>query len=142
MTQVKGQRSKGIGFEAVRAIGLAFPDVEEGTTYGSPALKVRGRVFACMAVHKSAEPNSLGVMIDFDQRDELIAADPATYYVKDHYLNYPVVLVRLSRVHRDALCDLLHTAWSRASAHASRPRRRPKTGARRLKTEGRRARRP
>jgi hypothetical protein len=102
---------KKTGFDTVREMGLALPDVEEGTVYGSPALKVGGKMFACLAIHRSAEPGSLAVRIDFDQRDELMAADPKTYYLTNHYVNYPVVLVRLTRVHPDALRDLLLMAW-------------------------------
>ena len=108
-------------------MGLALPDVEEGTVYGSPALKVRGNMFACIAIHRSAEPESLGVCIDFAQRDELIAADPNTYYLTDHYVNYPCVLVRLTRVHPDALRDLLLIGWrfvlARAKPRAGRRKR-------------------
>lgn len=64
-------------------------------------------MFACKPNHPSAEPNSLAVRIDFAERDELIAADPSTYYLKPHYENYPVVLVRLGKIHTDALRDLL-----------------------------------
>ena len=101
-----------ITFDTVRKLGLALPDVEEGSTYGSPALKIRGHLLACMTSHTSAEPNSLAVRVGFEQRDELIAAEPDTYYV------------RLSRIHRDALRDLLQTAWRVVSASASRRRRR------------------
>ena len=80
------------------------------TTWGKPALKVRGKMFACIASHKSAEPNSLVVMMDFAARDALVEDDPGTYYLKEHYLNYPCVLVRLSRVHADALRDLVTSA--------------------------------
>ena len=103
--------SKKISFDTVREIGLTLPDVEEGTTYGSPALKVRGKMFACIPSHRSAEPDSLVIRIDFDRREELIAADPKTYYLKDHYLGYPCVLVRLTRIRRDELRDLLLMAW-------------------------------
>jgi hypothetical protein len=113
-------RRKKISFDTVREIGLALPDVEEGTVYGSPALKVRGKMFACLAVHRSAEPDSLAIRIDFDQRDELMAADPTTYYLTDHYVNYPVVLVRLTRVHHDALGDLLLMAWRFVSTRNKR----------------------
>lgn len=102
---------KKITFETVRAMGLALPDVEEGTTYGTPALKIRGKMFVCVPSHRSAEPDSLVIRIDFDQREELIAADPKTYYLTDHYVGYPCMLVRLTRVHPDALRDLLSMAW-------------------------------
>jgi len=100
-----------ITFDTVRAVGLTLPGVEEGTTYGSPALKVGGKMFACMAVHRSAEPKTLVVRLEFEQRDELLAADPETYYVTDHYVDYPSVLVRLTRVHHDALPDLLRMGY-------------------------------
>ncbi len=67
--------AKKISFDTVREIGLALPDVEEGAAYGSPALKVRGKMFACIPSHGSAEPDSLFIRIDFDRREELIAAD-------------------------------------------------------------------
>jgi hypothetical protein len=114
-------------FRTVRTIGLRLPGAEESTMYGSPALKVGGQMFACIASHKSAEPNTLVVWMDIAQRDALIAEDPDTYYLKDHYVGYPVVLVRLSRVHADAMRDLLHGAWQIVSARAggAKRRRRP-----------------
>ena len=121
---------KKITFDTVREMGLALPDVEEGTTYGVSSLKVHGKMFACPAIHRSAEPETLAIRIDFDQRDELMAADPQTYYLTDHYVNHPVMLVRLSRVHPDALRDLLLMAWRFVSARARRPARRRKSGPR------------
>ena len=118
---------KRITFDTVREIGLALPNAEESTTYGSPALKVDGKMFACLAVHKSAEPGSLAIRIDFDRRDELIAADPGTYYLTDHYVDYPVVLVRLTRVRQDALRDLLRMAWQFVSTTGKRTGRKRKS---------------
>ena len=85
-------------------------DVEEGLAWGVPALRSGGRVICCTAAHKSAEPNTLVVMIPFDQRDALIEEQPDLYYLKDHYVNFPSILVRLPRVGEDALRDLLLTA--------------------------------
>jgi hypothetical protein len=99
-----------LNFDSVRKIGLALPGVEEGTAYGAPALKVRGKRLACVPTHRSAEPGSLAVRVDFDNRAELLAADPDVYYVTDHYLDYSAVLVRLSRVTADVLRDLLGMA--------------------------------
>ena len=50
-----------ITYETVRRVGLTLPDVEEGTSYGSPALMVHGKMFACVPTNKSAEPGSLVV---------------------------------------------------------------------------------
>ena len=109
---------RGYTFKAVEAIGRALPDVEVTTTWGKPTLKVRGKMFVCIASHKSAEPNSLVVMMDFAARDALVADDPGTYYLKEHYLNYPCVVVRLSRVGHDALRDLVTTAYRFVGAAA------------------------
>src|SRR6202007_3273477 len=95
-----------INLDSVRKIGLALPGVEESPAYGSPALKVHGKLLACVPVNRSAEPGSLAVRVDFDNRAELLAAAPDVYYVTDHYLNYNAVLVRLSRVTPDVLQDL------------------------------------
>src|SRR5262245_3386775 len=97
-------------FERVRAMARSLPGPEESTAYGSPALKIDGQMFACIATNKEAEPGTLAVLIDFWQRDELLAADPDTYYLKEHYVNHPCVLIRLARVHDDALRDLLRMA--------------------------------
>jgi hypothetical protein len=110
-------------FDVVRTVGLALPDVEESTMYGAPALKVRGKLLACMASHKSAEPGSLVVRVEFDQRDALIADDPRIYYVKPHYEGYPSVLVRLALIDREALRDLLLSAWRLVNATAPRRKR-------------------
>ena len=114
-----------VTFDMVREIGLALPEVEEGTMYGSPALKVHGKLLTCLAIHKSAEPQSLAVRIDFDQRAGLLADEPETYYVTDNYVNYPVVLVRLTRIRIDQLRDLLGSAWRFVTAQKSRIPSRP-----------------
>ena len=75
-----------INFDTVRSIGLTLPGVEESTVYGSPALKVHGKLLACIAVNRSAEPGLLMLCVDFDDRTELLAADPDVYYVTDHYV--------------------------------------------------------
>jgi hypothetical protein len=103
--------SKTITFDVVRKIAMTLPGVEASTIHGAPSLKVHGKLLTCPAIHRSAEPNTLAVRIGFDQRAELMAADPEVYYVTDHYVDYPTVLVRLSRIHRDSLRDLLKMAW-------------------------------
>jgi hypothetical protein len=101
---------RGLTFETVEAIGRTLADVEVTTTWGAPALKVRGKMFACAATNKQAEPNSLVVRMDFAERNALVAEAPDIYYLKEHYENYPCVLVRLGRIRRDALRDLITSA--------------------------------
>ena len=118
-----GQRREStIGFETARDIALTLPGVEVSTAYGSPALKVHGRILACIPANRpEVEPGSLAVSVDFDDRAELLAADPAVYYVTDHYLGYNFVLVRLSRVNPDVLRDLLGMAWKFVTRKAAPP---------------------
>jgi hypothetical protein len=111
-------------FGRVRKAAAGLPDIEETTSWGAPALKVRGTMFVCQAINKQAEPNTLVVRMDIAQRDALIEEDPAVYYLKDHYVDYPCVLVRLSRVHPDALRDLVQTAYRFVSPKVRRPRHR------------------
>jgi hypothetical protein len=114
-------------FKLVESIGRTLPGVEVTTTWGQPTLKVRGKMFVCGASHKSAEPNTLVVMMDFADRDALVEDDPDTYYLKEHYVNYPCVLARLSRISTDALRDLIvgaHKYVSTKSARRSRGRSR------------------
>jgi len=120
--------NKKIDFATVRKIASGLPDVEDAAAYGSPAIKVRGKMLTCMAINKSAEPGSLVVRIDFEQRAELLSGAPDVYYLTDHYLNYPCVLVRLSRIQEDALRDLLGAAWRFVTAKTpggKRPIRKP-----------------
>jgi len=88
--------------------------------YGSPALKLHGRLLTCLAIHKSAEPESLVVRTDFDERDVLLTDAPETFYLTSHYVNHPVVLVRMSRIRADQLRDLLASAWRFVTAHENR----------------------
>jgi hypothetical protein len=111
-------------FAAVKAVGLTFPDVEAVIRYdGSPVLKARGCFMAGLATHESAEPGSLVVRVNIDERTYLLEDAPETYYVTDYYSKYPLVLVRLAHVGRDALRDLLAVSWRLTVAKARRPRR-------------------
>src|ERR1700730_210923 len=120
-----------IDFDTVKKIGLTLPGVEASTAWGAPALKVRGKLLASVPTHRSAEPGSLMVRVDFDDRAELLAAAPDVYYVTDHYVGYSSVLVRLSRVNPDVLRDLLrmaHKFVTRNAAPRSPARKRRKLG--------------
>jgi hypothetical protein len=118
------------GIDAAIAIGRTLPDVEVTTTWGAPTLKVRGKLFACVAINKSAEPDSMVVRMDVAQRDLLIEEDPATYYLTDHYVDYPCVLVRLSRVSPESLQDLIRGAHRFVSTTATSARRSSRPGRR------------
>ena len=110
-----------VTFDTVRQISLSLDHVEEGTSYGPAAFKVRGELF--VRLHQDLE-STIVVRTDFEQREELLAADPETYFITDHYRNYEWVLVRLSRVHPAALQDLLRMAHRLAASSKRRSSRR------------------
>jgi len=103
------RRAKGgpVDFAMVRAAALALPGVEDGTSYGTPALKVRGKLL----VRLKEDGESFVLIVDFDTRDILMRADPETFYITDHYRGYPAVLVRLATLAADDLPGLLEQAW-------------------------------
>lgn len=93
-------------FDDVRAIGLSLPHVTEGTSYGTPALKAKGKLL----VRLRDDIDAIVIPMPFDRRDELIAEDPETYFITDHYLAYEYVLARLERLNAGQVRDLLGVA--------------------------------
>ena len=107
----RDSKTNPVTFETVRQIAHTLPGAQESTSYGTPAFKVKGKLFA--RLHQDGE--SLVVGVDFDERAEMMSADPEKFYITDHYLNYPWMLVRLSKVRSDQLRDLLIASWRRAA---------------------------
>ena len=83
-------------------------------------LKLRGVFLAGLALHPSAEPNTLVLRAPLDQRDLLIEDAPLTYYITPYYRPYPLVLVRLAQLHPSALHDLLAVSWRLANAKSKK----------------------
>jgi len=106
-------------YAAVVRLGLALPGVEESTSYGTPALKVKGALMTRLW----EDGKTLVMKTTIAEREELMAAEPETYYVTDHYVGYPWVLIRLPKAHPDAMNDLLHVAHRLASSEKRRPRK-------------------
>lgn len=105
------RKAEEVSFQTAREIALALPGVEEGTCYGTPAFRVRGKFLARL----KEDGETLVIKVDFDTRDVLLQADPETYYITDHYAGYPALLVRLAKVDRDALAKLLEDCWRQAA---------------------------
>ncbi len=101
----------GVTFDTVREIARELPGAVEGTSYGTPAFHVGKSLF----VRKHQDDESLVVKIEHHQRSMRIKADPHTFYITDHYLKYPWILVRLATVEVDDLRDLLEDAWRLAA---------------------------
>ncbi len=97
----------------VVAIGARFPGVVEGTSYGTPSLKVRDK-FMCRL---RTSPDALAIrVIDVADKDALLLGDPDVFFTTPHYDNYPVVLVRLEAVSDAQLAELVEDAWRTQAA--------------------------
>ena len=94
-------------FETVREIALALPEVEESTSWGTPAFKVRRK----MICRLREEGDVLVVRIDIADKEYLISSQPDVFFTLPHYDGYPAVLVRLPAIERDELRRLLTAAW-------------------------------
>jgi hypothetical protein len=94
-------------FETVREIARGLPGAIEGPSYGTPGFRVAKRLFT--RLHQDGV--SLVVRMNADERAMRMRADPETFYITDHYRDYPWVLVRLSVVELDDLREVLEEAW-------------------------------
>ena len=117
------RRQSAHAFDVARRVGLALPGVEAATKYdGSPVLKVAGMFMAGVAMHSSAEPDTLVVRCGFAEREGFMEDAPETYYLTDYYRRYPLVLVRLGRVGSDELRELLTVSLRMTVAKAGKRR--------------------
>jgi hypothetical protein len=93
----------------LRRIALSFPGVEEGISYGTLAYRVSKKLICRM----KEDGESLAIRMEFGEREILVEGEPDTFYFTDHYRNYPMVLVRLPKVHPDELKRIFGNAWRR-----------------------------
>ena len=94
-------------FDEVRQLALAWPGVEDGSSYGTPALKVRGKLLCRL----KEDGETLVVRVSFDEREMLMEAEPETFFITDHYKPWPSMLVRLNSVAPGTLSRLLRQTW-------------------------------
>jgi hypothetical protein len=106
------RRSTSAAFDVVRELGLAFPRARETRYYRGLALEIGGEIFAVQTSHRSADPNSISVATEFEHREKLIADNPRVFYLRPHYQNYPVVLVRLDQIEPAELSEVLRSAYN------------------------------
>jgi hypothetical protein len=95
-------------WEDVLAIASRLPGAEPGTSYGTPALKVRGK-FMCRL---RTSPDALVMRVaDMGEREALLQGQPDAFFTTPHYDGYPAVLVRLEAVDPVELAELVEEAW-------------------------------
>lgn len=104
----------GVSPSVAKALILALPGVEEGTAYGGPAYRLRGKLFAGFLEDDAV----LGIRMPFDERDMRIEMAPEIYFTTDHHRSRPGVLIRLANVSRKELALRLEESWRRAATKA------------------------
>ena len=97
-----------VAFERVVEIAKEFPGVEVSRSYGTPAVKVKGKLIARL---RTEAEGGLAIHCEFEERDLLTQSNPKSFYITQHYANYPMVLVDLSRVKWNRMPDLIEAAW-------------------------------
>jgi hypothetical protein len=95
--------------ETLRRIAFSFPGVEEGASYGTLAYRVRKKLICRM----KEDGESLAMRMEFGEREMLVEGEPEVFYFTEHYRNYPMVLMRLAKVHPDELKRIFGNAWRR-----------------------------
>lgn len=102
-------------FEDLRTFLLTWPEVEAGTSYGTPALKVRKKLLT--RLREDGDSITLHD-VEPDERAMLVEAQPKIFHVTDHYRDYPIVLARLSHASRKTLEPLLRRRWRTLASKA------------------------
>jgi len=98
---------RGVDFESVRRAALALPGVEEGTSYGTPAFRVKKKLFARMR----EEGEDFVLRVGDDLRDVLLATESAVFHQTPHYFGHPYVLARLGAITEPRLASIVEEAW-------------------------------
>jgi hypothetical protein len=104
-------------FDDVRALALTWPEVEDGTSYGTPALKVRKKLLT-----RLKEDGQTLVMpgVPLEEREMLVESQPKIFSFTDHYRDYPIVLISLSKAKRAHVEPLLRRHWLTLASKAAR----------------------
>lgn len=112
--------------DRVRAFALKLPEVEEGTTFGYPAFKVRGTAFAWFPKKKEVEPGTLALRMSIFERDHRILNNSKVFYVTPHYRDYTAGLARVEVMSSAALREVLQSAYDFVISTAKQGRRSPR----------------
>lgn len=98
------------GWDDVVRIGCALPEVEESTSYRTPALKVRGKGFARL---RTEAEGGLMLFCALEEKEALLASGDPAFYTTPHYDGYGSLLVDLTKISLDQLAELVEDAWRR-----------------------------
>jgi hypothetical protein len=89
-------------------LALKLPGAEESTSYGTPAVKIGGKLLSRL---RTEAEGALALRCDFVDRQILLQVNPGVFFLTDHYRDYPMILVWLEKIDRDALADIVLRGW-------------------------------
>ena len=98
--------------DEMKAIVLAFPGAEEGTSYGSPSFKVNGKFFTRL---RRDDASVVLMDVSHDEREMLIEAEPGTFHLTPHYKDYPCVLARIESLHAGSFQNFLERRFRKVA---------------------------
>ena len=107
------------GWDEVVAFALALPETELSTSYGKPAVKVRGKAF----VYPGREAGSFAVASPIDDKALLMETEPDTFWESAHYRGWPAVLVRYGSGDPERARRVIERAWWDRASRAQRAAR-------------------
>ena len=111
--KARATRKKSPGWDIACEIARRLPGVEVETSYGTPALKVKGKFLARL---RTEAEGWMAIRCEFLERDMLLQAAPQVFHLTDHYVNYPAILVDLDKVGRDVLEGVIENGWRMAAS--------------------------
>jgi hypothetical protein len=91
-----------------KKVALSFPEAHEKSSYGSPAIFIAKKFFTRL---RREDDGIVWIVGSIDERDALLELDPKTYFITDHYKDYPAVLVRIARIDETMLRKMLERRW-------------------------------
>ncbi|MFT4182665.1 MAG: MmcQ/YjbR family DNA-binding protein [Rhizobium sp.] len=83
-----------------------LPEVEIGTHYGLPALKIGGKAFVSVK-----NGDTIVLSLPLDRKEQLIEMAPDIYFQSDHYIGWPSLPVRIAQIGDAELRLRLIEAW-------------------------------
>lgn len=110
--RARGSRKPRSGWDIACEIARRLPGVEVETSYGTPALKVKGKFLARL---RTEAEGWMAIRCEFLERDMLLSAAPQVFHLTDHYVNYPAILVDLDAISRDVLEGVIENGWRMAA---------------------------
>ncbi|HUN72548.1 MAG TPA: hypothetical protein VMU52_09575 [Steroidobacteraceae bacterium] len=96
------------GHERFLQIALSMPAAETSTSYGTPSVKVRGKL---MSRWRTEAEGALAIRCDFLDRQILLLAQPDVFFLTDHYRDYPMVLMHLEKASKTVMTEAVERAW-------------------------------